>query len=157
VDENNTAVRDFSVSLSKGKKQASALTDAQGRCSFSGIKKTSYLLNGKKDGFTAIEESLSIDQKGSVLCFKVISWESALDTALQLYEDKMTEEAFLLLEKLYFKSASPGQLARNFCKACLFVSQDKKEQALNELTILKDFENAEVQDLLEAVIRKMEE
>lgn len=135
IDENNQAVEDYSIVLKGVIRSGSFRTNAQGMCSFTGVKKKSYRLNGQKNGYTSLVNiPLELDKNDNVLCFSVTSEKSVFENALMLYNQNLFIDGLDLLNTLYVKPDSWSAVALGLYKTVGLLKTNQKEEAQNQIT-----------------------
>ena len=131
IDENNRAVKDFSLVLENKKRCGKGTTNAQGMCSFNGIAKKDFLLNGQKSGYTKLSSvPVKMEQNGEVQCFSVLSEAGVFERVLNYYEQGRFVEGLTLLDTLCVFPDSWSFSAMCLYKAVGLIKTDKKREGL---------------------------
>ncbi|MBO4532674.1 MAG: hypothetical protein J5726_03145 [Treponema sp.] len=138
IDENNRAVKDFSVVLENSKHCGNGATNTQGMCSFNGIAKKEYLLSGQKNGYTKLSSiPVKLEHMGDVQCFSVLSEDCVFKKVLTLYEQGQFTQGLSLLETLCVIPGSWSYEAMCLYEAVGLIKTNKKREGVITLEKIK--------------------
>ncbi len=144
IDENNRAVKDFSVVLENASLYGSGTTNSQGICSFTGIDKKDYFLSGYKNGFTRLTDiPVKLEKNGDILCFSILSEACVFEKVLSLYEKNKFTEGLSLLRTLNAFPDSWSLAARYLYEVIGLIKTGEKREALKTLEQIKNSEGGD--------------
>lgn len=147
LDENDKALTDYEIFLQpeksvKEKDRSSAFTNKSGFGLFYQLPLGQYIITGKKEGYTAIEEGpLLYKEETDLFCYRVYSASFILLQAEELYKKEQYQKALDLLQRLYPGSNAGLQKTLLFYKAYAYAKLKQKEKAesqVREIAELKD-------------------
>ena len=142
IDENNRAVKDFSVVVENAVLYGNGTTNSQGMCSFTGIAKKEFFISGQKNGFTRLSDiPVKMGKNGEVLCFSVWSEAFVFEKVLSFYEQNKFTEGLNLLSTLSIFPDSWSLAALCLYEAVGLMRTGQNREALKTLEKIKKTEN----------------
>lgn len=144
VGENNKPIPDFVVTCSgKGKIKNIATTNESGIFIMNNILPGKYNISGKKNGYGLIHETINLKSKEKVLCFKVNSIESVINSVKKQMISGNYEIAKQMLNDIYFEKNTPEEITVLFYQTYLEKMLGNEKEAQHNLKKLKQLAGTE--------------